>query len=91
MCNLNPSKVGEGNDVLAKMIKIHVDIITDVKVSITPGRVTLEQSVYYQICLRYLNDVCFDKFKVLWNGFYENINVDLKDIAHNILIAILNK
>ena len=28
MCNLNPSKVGEGNDVLAKMIKIHVDIIT---------------------------------------------------------------
>lgn len=63
MCNLILSKVGEGNDVIAKMVKIHVDIITDVKASITPGRLTVEQSVYYQICLRYLNDVCLTNLK----------------------------
>lgn len=63
MCNLILSKVGEGNDVIAKMVKIHVDIITDVKASITPVRLTVEQSVYYQICLRYLNDVCLTNLK----------------------------
>ena len=40
-------------------------------------RITIDQLVYYQIYQRYINDACFYKFTVLWNHFYQNINVDL--------------